>query len=437
MNVTIFLLSLALILSLATLAWVAFRYISLRRRLDEYNRSLRGIAEGSASALSLPSNLKNLESLSNVVKALVTSLNAQLSNVDSNRARLAAVLDQMTDAVLIASEEGRVQFANPAAEKLFGRDLVERSVTETLRNHQLIQAWQRCQELDEIQIETVEISGRRQFLQLIVMPDQHAPGGSLLVLQDLTRIRKLETIRRDFISNISHELRTPLTFIKGYVELLADGDMGELLPEQKGATQIISDKAESLSRLVDDIISLQQAGREQLHVERLSLADLGHATLRAAQASAAEMGVTLSDEIPADLVAPVVGDMRRLAQVFDNLLGNAIKFSNPGDTVTVRMKEEGSQIWTEVEDTGIGIPPDKLSRVFDRFYQVDGTTTRRFGGTGLGLAIVKQIVEAHGGQVSVESELGQGSTFRFVLSKARSDSDTMEGNGHNADTHIR
>ena len=139
--------------------------------------------------------------------------------------------------------------------------------------------------------------------------------------------------------------------------------------------------------------------------------------MQAAKASAAETGITLREEIPDDL-PPILADRQRLAQVFDNLLGNAIKFSRTGDSVTVRMMREDASVRTEVEDTGIGIPVDKLSHIFDRFYQVDGTTTRRFGGTGLGLAITKQIVEAHGGQVGVESEPGKGSIFYFTIPKA-------------------
>ncbi len=237
--------------------------------------------------------------------------------------------------------------------------------------------------------------------------------------QAYNELRDLDKMKSEFVQNISHELRTPLTFIKGYVELLIDGDMGLLNDEQIMAAHIVADKAEGLSQLVDDIISLQQAGREELSFERISLTNLGHAAVQAAQASALEAGVQVRDEIPAELDAPVRADKRRLAQVFDNLLGNAIKFSNPGDTVTVRMTEQGSHIRTEVEDTGIGIPPEKLPRIFDRFYQVDGTTTRRFGGTGLGLAIVKQIVESHGGQVGAKSELGEGSTLYFTLPKAK------------------
>lgn len=232
----------------------------------------------------------------------------------------------------------------------------------------------------------------------------------------LDELRNLDQMKSELIQNISHELRTPLTFIKGYVELLQDGEMGELADEQRMALGIVANKADVLSRLVDDIISMQQAGREQIKATPVSIAEVARISVQAAQASAMESGVVLSADIPEGL-SMVLGDSRRLGQVFDNLVQNAIKFSRPEGTIAVRMREEENAIRTEVEDTGIGIPADQLSRIFDRFYQVDGTTTRRFGGTGLGLAIVKQIVEAHGGQVGVESEPGKGSLFFFTIPK--------------------
>jgi GAF domain-containing protein len=230
-------------------------------------------------------------------------------------------------------------------------------------------------------------------------------------------LRQLDKMKSEFVQNISHELRTPLTFIKGYVELLRDGEMGKLDAEQLGALDIVAKKAEALSRLVDDIISLQQAERRRRQFASFSLSELGHEAVRSAQASAMDLGITLCDEIP-DNLPHVFGDRARLGQVFDNLLQNALKFSDAGGSITVRMREQGVFICTEVEDTGIGIPPEKMSRIFDRFYQVDGTPTRRFGGTGLGLAIVKQIVETHGGQVDVESKVGEGSLFSFTIPQA-------------------
>ena len=235
-------------------------------------------------------------------------------------------------------------------------------------------------------------------------------------------LRHLDKMKSELIQNISHELRTPLTFIKGYIELLQDGEMGDLLPAQKKAIDIVADKAEVLSRLVDDIISMLQVGREQLKTTPVSLADIGRTAIRAAKVSAMAAGLTIRDEIP-DGLSPVRGDSRRLGQVFDNLIQNAIKFSKPEGIITVRMQEEATQIRAEVIDIGIGIPTAQLSRIFDRFYQVDGTTTRQFGGTGLGLAIVKQIVEAHGGQVGVASTEGQGSLFSFTIPKANTEQD--------------
>jgi len=229
-------------------------------------------------------------------------------------------------------------------------------------------------------------------------------------------LRHLDKSKSELIQNISHELRTPLAFIRGYVELLQDGELGPLLDEQKQAVDVVASKSLVLSTLVDDIISMLEAGREQIRTGPASISKIGHFAVQAARASAAEAELSLVEEIPEGL--PLVqGEMRRLGQVFDNLIQNAIKFSKPGGQVTVRMVEEENQIRTEVQDNGIGIPADELDRIFDRFYQVDGTITRRFRGTGLGLAIVKQIVEAHGGQVGVRSQVDEGSTFFFTIPK--------------------
>ena len=413
MESTVYLLLLALVLSLATLAWVAFRYMFLRRRIEEYSQTLRRAADGSTSILALPTNTKELENLSTVIKALVTSLNAQLSSVDANRARLAAVLDQMTDAVLIASEEGRIQFANPAAEKLFGRGLVERSVTEILRNHQLIQAWQRCQELDEMQIETAEIASRRHFLQLIVIPDQHAPGGSLLVVQDLTRIRQLETIRRDFISNISHELRTPLASLKALTETLQDGAHAdpEAAPRFLGR---ITTEVDALTQMAQELLDLSRIESGQVDLNRKPTAPkkLLVSAAERMRLQAERAGLSLQVDCPPNL-PKVNADEPRIEQVLVNLIHNAVKFTRPGGDVVLLAEVGEGLVRFAVKDSGVGIPVDDVPRIFERFYRVD--KSRSGGGTGLGLSISRHLVESHGGQIWAESREGEGSTFYFTL----------------------
>jgi GAF domain-containing protein/anti-sigma regulatory factor (Ser/Thr protein kinase) len=227
-------------------------------------------------------------------------------------------------------------------------------------------------------------------------------------------LKELDQLKGEFVQNISHELRTPLTFIRGYVELLLEGVMGPLEEEQRSALDVVTEKTRGLVRLVEDIMALQQPSGVGFQPEPVSLVELGRAALKGAFAGANAVGLTLVDEIPDDLVL-VKGDPRRLGQVLDNLLSNAIKFTPQGGRITLRMRSEPEAVLIEVEDTGMGIREDQLDRVFDRFYQVDGSPTRRYGGTGLGLAIVKQFVEQHGGTVGVRSQPGQGSTFYFTL----------------------
>jgi signal transduction histidine kinase len=205
-----------------------------------------------------------------------------------------------------------------------------------------------------------------------------------------------------------------LTFVKSYVQLILEEAMGEINPDLRRTLTIVDERTDAIIRLVNDVISLARVEMGQFEFRPVSLAEVAVRSAEGATMTAKESGVRIELQVADDL--PLVpADPGRLGQVLDNLLGNAIKFSPSGSTITVRVRRDSTFVRTEVEDQGIGIPADKLDRIFDRFYQVDGSTTQRFGGTGLGLAIVKAIVESHGGHVAVESEVAVGSIFSFAL----------------------
>jgi signal transduction histidine kinase len=234
-----------------------------------------------------------------------------------------------------------------------------------------------------------------------------------LAYKDLQEVDKLKD---ELVQNVSHELRTPLTFIKGYVELLLEEDLGPLNGSQRESLTIVSDKTNALTRLVSDIIYLQQVEWESLKFTPQNMREMARLALQSCEVAAVTAGISLHLQAEADLpVIPV--DRDRINQVFDNLLGNAIKFSPRGGAISIEVQDTGDMIQVGVRDTGVGIPSEKLDKVFDRFYQVDGSATRRFGGAGLGLAIARRIIEAHGGRIWVESEVGQGSAFKFALPK--------------------
>jgi len=230
----------------------------------------------------------------------------------------------------------------------------------------------------------------------------------------LERQRELDRLKNEFIQNVSHELRTPLAIVRGYAELLASGDLGKLPPEQQPPADIIARRARMLSNSMDDLTAILEVETQGAKQEPVDLAELIHALLADFQVAAKNAGLTLAAEVAPDL--PLVsGDPNHLRRVLDNLFSNAFKFTPAGGSVTVCARREGPNVTLKVTDTGVGIPPDKLDRIFERFYQVDGSMTRRYGGVGLGLALVKEIVEAHGGHIVVESEAGQGSTFTVTL----------------------
>jgi len=400
-------------------AWFAWRYYDLKRRLNDYASLIRDPLEN------LPADLKGLENLSNAIASLKAAFDLQLSTLDSQNVRLSTVLEQLTDGVLIADANGQVQFANPAAHKLFDvNDPLNRSVAEVMRNHQLVEAWQRCQQTREMQSESVELPARRQILQLFVIPDTHE-GGSLLLVQDLTRVRKLENVRRDFISNVSHELRTPLASLKALTETLQNGALAdpEAGPRFLGRITI---EVDALTQMAQELLDLSriESGQVELLFASISPKQLLSSAADRMKMQAERAGLKLS-VVCDDNLSDVRADKSRLEQVLVNLIHNAVKFTKPGgeialgaEIVPTRGTESGGASYKHgirfaVRDSGAGIPSESLSRIFERFYRVDRSRTG--SGTGLGLSISRHIVEAHGGKIWAESEEGRGSVFYFEI----------------------
>jgi signal transduction histidine kinase len=232
--------------------------------------------------------------------------------------------------------------------------------------------------------------------------------------QALVQQQELDHLKNTFIQNVSHELRTPLAIIRGYAELLLAGDLGDMTEPQKASVEVMARRAQMLSKMLDDLLTILAVETQKFDKEPVDVAHLTRLAVTDFQASAKQAGLALTAEIPPD-IPRVYADAAHLRRVLDNLLGNALKFTPEGGRVSVTAAHSAAHVVWEISDTGIGIPPDQLAKIFQRFYQVDGSSKRRFGGVGLGLALVKEIVEAHDGTVEVISAVGQGTTFRISL----------------------
>jgi two-component system phosphate regulon sensor histidine kinase PhoR len=249
-------------------------------------------------------------------------------------------------------------------------------------------------------------------------PDGAAPepdSGLVIVLHDITELRRLERVRRDFVANVSHELKTPLAAIRGFVETLLSGAQEEADVRER-FLQRIDDNVSRLSHLVTDLLSLARIEGQAQSIQRVpvELGEVVAAVAERARGTADRKGLTLEVR-GCDERLSVLGDAEGLTQIANNLLENAINYTPAPGTVTVRVSQKGGRGVLEVEDTGVGIPRDDLRRIFERFYRVDRARSRELGGTGLGLSIVRNLVQAMHGQVHVESEVGRGSVFRVEI----------------------
>jgi two-component system phosphate regulon sensor histidine kinase PhoR len=311
--------------------------------------------------------------------------------------------------------------ANRAAEALFGfsRMMVGGTLLETLRHHEVAALAARVGAEGAVIEQEVRIeSPTVRVLQISAVGLRDTAGaaaGAVLVFHDVTRLRELEAVRQDFVANVSHELRTPLSLIKSTVETLLDGAKDDPAVATR-FLEIIDKHANRLTLLIDDLLLLARldAGRVEMKFEAWALREGAQDSLDDFGIMARARGVTLENAVPAGLVARA--DPERLRQVLSNLIDNAIKYGRPEGRVTIGGRPLAeNRVELTVRDDGPGIPPEAKERVFERFYRVDKARAREQGGTGLGLAIVKNVMQAHGGEVRVESAPGAGTTFFLTL----------------------
>ena len=388
----------------------------ITRPLRELTRSAWQMASSKPADQPIPPNKDEISQLAQVFNLMSVRLSSQINNLETERATLEAVLQKMTDGVLIVDTQGMVQLANPAAEKMFSisqTSTIGKPLIEVVRHHQPVEMWQRCLTTGEAQRVDFEIGHRLSLQGIATSLCPIIAGSTLLLFQDLTHQRQIENMRRDFISNVSHELRTPLAALKALTETLQAGAL-EDSPAAHRFLEQMETEVDSLSLIVTELLELSriESGRVPLNLTATHPMDIINPALERLRLQGERAGIALSVECPPDLPA-VLADASRVQQVVVNLLHNAIKFTPSSGQVTVRADQQDRMIRFSVTDTGIGIASEDLPRIFERFYKVD--RSRATSGTGLGLAIARHLVEAHGGRIWVESEVGKGSTFYFTI----------------------
>jgi two-component system, OmpR family, phosphate regulon sensor histidine kinase PhoR len=386
-------------------------------RLREFSRR---VAEGDFRALPGDGSGDALEMLGASLNQTAARMDRAIRTLTEERNLSSAILGSMVEGVAVVNGAERLVFANQGFADILELDVPPKSgsaLVEIVRQTEMIEAVRQVL-AGEPRVEAEIVTGtlRQHFFAATVAAVRAGEtSGAVVVLHDITELRKLERVRRDFVANVSHEFKTPLTAIQGFSETLLAGAIDD--PQNRERfLGIILEHSRRLARLTDDLLKLSQmdADRLELEIRRVSVAELIESCLETAQHRAAEKDIRVylsqSNELP-----DIAGDRRRLAEVLQNLLDNATQYTLPGGRITLSAEVREADVVFTVSDTGIGIPKADQSRIFERFYRVDAARSREAGGTGLGLAIAKHLVEVHGGRIWVESEIGQGSQFNFSV----------------------
>jgi two-component system, OmpR family, phosphate regulon sensor histidine kinase PhoR len=377
------------------------------------------LASGRARRVEVPDE-EELAALALALNRLAETAEAQVTAVRDERDQLKAILASMAEGVLVVGADGRALLANPAFLKLFdlSGEVAGKTVLELLRQPELARIVDATLRLGQPQNGQIELqSPERRTLLLASAALSGGDRGAVVVARDTTELTRVADMRRDFVGNVSHELKTPLAAIRGFAETLRDGALDEP-PVAHRFTERILEQCRRLQALLDGLLTLSRLETVALRErEPVALDDVVRHAVDTLAPMAREKGVRVEMVVGSE-IPPVLGEADAIERLVLNLLENAIKYNRPEGQVMALLSATGEGILLEVSDTGIGIPPDALPRIFERFYRVDKGRAREEGGTGLGLAIVKHVAQAHGGQVEVDSRLGRGTTFRVHLPAA-------------------
>jgi len=380
----------------------------------------RRFSKGDFSRRIIQVSKDEIGELAVTLNKMAQDIEDKIKEVKTQNQKLAAIFNSMVEGVIIIDKAGYIVSVNPTIEKIFSiarKDVEGKVFLEAIRNNDIAEVIGAALKREKsVSSEVALIYPVRRIFEVNATPifDNNVISGCLVVVHDITEIRRLETVRSDFVANVSHELKTPLTSIKGFVETLLEGALDDK-ENNRNFLNIIHKHAERLDSLVNDLLSLSHLESKEIILKKTSfnLRQQVEGVISGFRSQLKKKDIEIKNELPVGI--SVIADKARLEQVVTNLIDNAIKFNKEKGSVRIFSEEINGKVKIIVEDSGIGIPEKDIPRIFERFYRVDKARSRELGGTGLGLSIVKHIVELHGGSVGVESTEGLGSKFWFLL----------------------
>ena len=405
-----------------TISFLASVFIS--KPVREISLITQDVARGNFSKRVPISSNDEIGDLSKAFNYMSEQIKIKLQEVNLSKSRLEAVLLSMFEGVMVVDSGGTILLMNQTLKNLLlvNADPVGKKPIEVMRNIEIQEITDYVLKAD-CGVKACEISvliPQEKILSVHATPviREDNSEGAVLVFYDITSLRQLEKIRKDFVANVSHELRTPISSIKGYAETLVDGAL-EDKENARDFIKIIYSDSDRLARLIDDLLDLSKIESDKFGItlKACSLKPIVIRVTSGLQKQAQDKEIIIKIEIPKDM-PDILADEVRITQVLLNLIDNAIKYNQQKGIITISAREKNEFVQVDVSDTGIGVSDKDLPRLFERFYRVDKARSRELGGTGLGLSIVKHIVSAHHGEVSVQSILGRGSTFSFTIPRA-------------------